>query len=68
VWVSELVAVAVVGAADDAWPPLLPDEQPAIARAVTAAVTQRGYLRMLPIYATLASVIEMTGIRGCCTA
>jgi hypothetical protein len=33
-----------------------------------AAATQRGYLRMLPIYATLASVIEMTGIRGCCTA
>ena len=25
-------------------------------------------LIMLPIYATLASVIEMTGIRGCCTA
>jgi hypothetical protein len=67
VWVSELVTVVVVGAAD-VGPPSPPDEQPAIATIAAAAAAQRGWERILPIYATLADVMEMTGIRGCCQA
>jgi hypothetical protein len=67
VWVSELVGVVDVGPGDDVGPPSVPDEQPAIATAA-AATTQRAYLRMPPIYATLAAMTELTGFLECCSA
>jgi hypothetical protein len=66
VGVSEFVGVADVGPGDDVGPSSVPDEQPAIATA--AAATQRAYLRMPPIYATLAAMTELTGSLECCSA
>jgi hypothetical protein len=67
VCVSELVA-DTEGAADvDVGPFSVPDEQPASAT-VAAAASQMGYLRIQPIYATLAAVMQVTGYRECCQA
>jgi hypothetical protein len=64
--------VAVVGAVEvdadgDDLPPSDPDEQPE-RTAVAAVTTKIGKLRMPPIYATLASVIERTTCQECCWA
>jgi hypothetical protein len=67
VWVSELVEVVDAAVGDEAGTPSPPDEQPAIATAAAAATTQKGYRRIAPIYATLATVTK-TGFLECCWA
>jgi hypothetical protein len=49
------------------WPWSELEEQPA-RRAATAATAKIGELRMPPIYATLAIVLERTICRECCRA